>query len=706
MTGFGLLLAALSGLPFVIRNGTDEIPVTAVAGVCARVSPCGTGVQLEVVDPKPDKWPAVYFTFDGYRNLDDVGEVRVRVRNPKTDEVQKVGLKVKAVTQQGQTPGTMKGVRSGVVVLRLPLKIEQYVFDRDPHLKGLKRHPKVVGGTSYTLDRVTSVSVFLEPMSEGGCIAVESVELVPAMGKVGATVLKADELNPWVDEFGQARFADFPAKIRSVEDLKARCRAERAELDARPQAISEADEFGGWKGGPQLPATGHFRTEKVKGRWWLVDPAGRLFFAQGLNCGWDLTPTAVQYREEYFEKLPPREGATAQFWSRIKSVAYRNYYSDPARVPYWAFSFQRYNLWRKHGECDDYLRRNDELMAKRCRAWGVNCLTGASKALRAVSKIPYHVSLGPQSRKIASVRGYWGEMLDPYAPEFASNCVRQAEWLKESRDDPYCIGCTVHNELSWGRNGATLAKSVLAAPDDQPAKVALLALLAERGKSVETASETDLRALGQTFAEKYYSTVRSAIKAVAPEMLYLGDRNDKRNPEVFKAAAKYCDVVTVNVYDYQASVELPPGAEDKPLWVTEFHFGCYDTGYFYASLLPVADQERRAQCYRDYLASVIDSPRYVGANWFCWRDQPITGVIGESANSSCGVVSVTDVPYRELTGAMKAVAAEMYGRRCGKRLGAATFRQNPNDSKCKTEGWKQDLSAAKPSKWTLEGGLQ
>lgn len=146
-------------------------------------------------------------------------------------------------------------------------------------------------------------------------------------------------------------------------------------------------------------------------------------------------------------------------------------------------------------------------------------------------------------------------------------------------------------------------------------------------------------------------------------MLYLGDRNDKRNPETFKAAAKYCDVITVNVYDYQASVELPPGAEDKPLWVTEFHFGCYDTGYFYASLMPVANQAARAACYRNYLTSAIESPNYVGANWFCWRDQPITGVIGESANSSCGVVSVTDVPYRELTDAMKATAAEMYQRR-------------------------------------------
>lgn len=663
------MLAALSGVPFSIQCGTNTIPVTAVAGRCATVSAVtndgGTsaaagGVVVSVVDPKPEVWPAVYLTFDGYRNLDDIAEIRAQVRNLDGVEVRKIGMKVKAETLQGQTPGTWKGIRPGVGVVRLPLKIERYVFDKDPQLKGLKRHPKVAGGSSYTLDKATSIAVFLEPMSVGGRFAVESVEFIPATSAAKVTVLKADELGAWVDEFGQAAFADFPAKIRSVEDLKARDAAERAELDARPNAIPEADEYGGWAAGPQLEATGRFRTAKVDGKWWLVDPAGHLFFAQGMNMGWDLTPTAIQYREEYFQQLPPREGETAPFWTQVKKVAYRNYYSDPSRVPYWAFSFQAYNLWRKYG--DDYLERAREMTAKRCRAWGINCLTGASKELRATSKIPYVVSLSPSSRKIDSAKGYWGEMLDPYAPEFAKNCAGQAQWLLEAKDDPCCIGVTVHNELSWGRDGATLAKSILAAPEEQPAKVALLAILSERGKTAETAEEADLRALGQAFAEQYYSTVRAAIKTVAPELLYLGDRNDKRNPETFKAAAKFCDVITVNVYDYLASVELPPGAEDKPLWVTEFHFGCYDTGYFYASLMPVANQEARAQCYRNYLRSALTSPNYVGANWFCWRDQPITGVIGESANSSCGVVSVTDVPYHELTEAMKATATELYRR--------------------------------------------
>jgi len=654
---------ASEGIPFEITGGGASVKVTAVAGDCARVSKVRDAILMEVVDPKPNKWPAVYFNFDGYYDMDAIGEVHVRVRNP-LEMSQPVSVKIKAITQQGQMPGsqrTLGGKGSRTIVV--PLKIENYVFDKDPQLKGLKRHPKVGGGSSYTLAKTYSISVFLHPMSVGGKFVVESIRLLPISGKREVHVLKADALNPWVDAFGQAKFAEFPAKIHAPEDFRTQYAAEVAELEAKPEAIPDVDEYGGWKGGPQLKATGHFRTEKVNGRWWLVDPAGRLYFAQGLNCGWDLTPTAVQYREEYFEKLPPKEGPTKRFWTQIRNVAYRNYYSDPSRVPYWAFSFQRHNLWLKYG--DEFLRRNYELQAKRCRAWGINCMTGASKELRDVSRIPYHASFSAKSRPIVSAKGYWGELIDPFAPEFETNCLKSAANLLKVKDDPWCVGCTVNNELSWGVNGVALAKSVLRAPDDQPAKVALLKMLAERGKTLEHATDDDYRALGQAVSERYYSTVRRAIKGYAPDMLYLGDRNDKRNPETFVAASKYCDVVTVNVYDFQASVELPPLAEDRPLWVTEFHFGCYDTGYFYASLIPVASQKVRAECYLAYLRSAIDSPSYVGANWFCWRDQPITGVVGESANSSCGVVSVTDVPYRELTEAMKTVAAEMYARRYG-----------------------------------------
>ena len=181
--------------------------------------------------------------------------------------------------------------------------------------------------------------------------------------------------------------------------------------------------------------------------------------------------------------------------------------------------------------------------------------------------------------------------------------------------------------------------------------------------SLTKVADVVLRELGEAVAEKYYSTIRAAIKRVAPDALYLGDRNDRLNPEVFRAASRHCDVITVNVYDHQPRALLPVGAEDKPLLVTEFHFGCYDTGYFFASLVPVESQRERAECYERYLNAAVDNPNYVGAHWFCWRDCPITGQVNEGANAQCGLVSTADIPYSELVQAIRSVSRTMYERR-------------------------------------------
>lgn len=63
------------------------------------------------------------------------------------------------------------------------------------------------------------------------------------------------------------------------------------------------DLYGGGETGPQLPPTGFFRTEKVGGKWFLADPAGRLFFSHGVTCvnGGDVT--LVEGREHGFECL-------------------------------------------------------------------------------------------------------------------------------------------------------------------------------------------------------------------------------------------------------------------------------------------------------------------------------------------------------------------------------------------------------------------
>jgi hypothetical protein len=85
---------------------------------------------------------------------------------------------------------------------------------------------------------------------------------------------------PFVDKYGQFAHADWRFKVKSDDTFKKDLAAETSRLRKPP---SSWDRFGGWKEGPKLKATGHFRTEKVNDKWYLVTPEGSLFFSIGLD---------------------------------------------------------------------------------------------------------------------------------------------------------------------------------------------------------------------------------------------------------------------------------------------------------------------------------------------------------------------------------------------------------------------------------------
>ena len=263
--------------------------------------------------------------------------------------------------------------------------------------------------------------------------------------------------------------------------------------------------------------------------------------------------------------------------------------------------------------------------------------------------------------------------------------------LRSTADDPWCIGYFVDNELSWGKDDRDLARAALLSPATQPAKLAFRAwleqkyatpealntawgtafaswdaFLAATNKPAEKACGTDLEAFHTQIAERYFRVIRDAVKAAAPDKLYLGCRIAWGAPSVYRASAKYCDVVSVNIYSRKANKDLPDGSEDKPMINGEFHFGALDRGMFHTGLVPTGSQEERAACYVAFLESCLAHPRYVGTHWFQWRDQALTGR-GDGENYQIGFLTVTDQPHPELVEAARQVGASMYRTRYGKR---------------------------------------
>ena len=88
--------------------------------------------------------------------------------------------------------------------------------------------------------------------------------------------------------------------------------------------------------------------------------------------------------------------------------------------------------------------------------------------------------------------------------------------------------------------------------------------------------------------------------------------------------------------------------------IGELHFGSTDRGMFWVGVMSAGREEDRGPAYAAYLDAAIADPQIVGAHWFQYADEPLTGRLFDGENAHIGLVAVTDVPY---SGFVAAVAA-------------------------------------------------
>jgi hypothetical protein len=469
---------------------------------------------------------------------------------------------------------------------------------------------------------------------------------------------------PFVDEFGQYRHHEWPGKVRSTEDLARAREAEESALVTHGDP-PEWNQYGGWAAGPQMEATGFFHPVKHDGKWWLVDPEGRLFWSHGIDCiGFDWGTTRIEGREHYFADLPEPGSPLAAF-----------YQGNSGRRGY---RFRQANLWRKHGE--EWRTVSTDLVHRRLRSWGMNTIANwSSPEIYLKRRTPYAVAVHYESRAIEGNH----KLPDPFDPGFREALRTQLQQAKESADDPWCIGYFVDNELNWQRD-AEAARLVVRAPADQSAKQELVKDLRAKYGDVgslnaawgtnhasweallecpeapdEERSYEDLATFFDRMAEEYFRVCRDEVKAAAPSTLYLGCRIHNPNPRVVRAAAGYCDVVSFNCYRYDVrTFELPEGL-DVPIIIGEWHFGALDRGPLHPGLRHVQNQSERAVLYQSYVRSALDHALIVGTHWFQYTDQATTGR-DDGENCQNGFVDICDRPYEETVEACREVGHALY----------------------------------------------
>lgn len=511
----------------------------------------------------------------------------------------------------------------------------------------------------------------------------------------GMRLLDAERfLTDIVDQFGQYSALDWPGKIQTVEDLIA---ADQKEAEQLRRWLAELDDttydrFGGYiHPGIDLEGTGYFRTEKVDGRWWLITPEGNLFYSLGFNQvgAPDLAP--VSGREYMFQSLPEETSPLRPFYSWkpkgwLPDGMYINHYDA--------------NLYRKYGE--QWRELSTQRTIERHLAWGFNTIGNASDARFFEQGLPFVVYITTHQNHPRTIQITDGKAVaDVFAPNYELWMQQALRFARNYSLNPYVIGFFVDNEIAWGgwTTEPKLSESVLALGSDWDAKRVMVDRLQAKYSDISAlnkawgtgfaswdqllqptklthinpAAREDLFDFMLAFVDKYYATVKTVLKRLAPNHLYLGSRFAKPIiPEVVEVAARHADVVSVNVYDLRAFDAIWHSL-DRPVIIGEWHFGAYDRGMLFEGIaLPrTYTQRQRADAYVAYMREILSVPEIVGAHWYEYVDQPLVGR-QDGENGQIGFVTITDIPHYELVEAARDINHSVYRLRLSGSEGNST----------------------------------
>ena len=618
------------------------------------------GVTLKAPQGKWELSPYEFVALDVTNRGREKTTVHCRVDNPGADG------KSHCVTDQVSVDPDVTQTLT-VRIFPVPWKL-----DKPLELVGMRGFPVHEGKLDPA--NVTQLVLYLDHPKADGIFEVDNIR---AGGHV--QVLNTATFLPFIDEFGQYLHKDWPGKTHSVAELTARIQSEEQDLKshAKPQNWNK---YGGWADGPRLKQTGFFHVQKHKGKWWLVDPTGRLFWSHGIDCVRAANATPITNRESYFRHLPDKDSPFAQFYGEA-GRAPQGYYKDHA--PYRTYDFTRANLLRKYGEDFDQLFADHA--HRRLESWGINTIANWSDEKVYLSRqTPYTATISFDAKRLEGSEGYWGKFYDVFDPSFEASLRKRLERERsQTAGDPWCIGYFVHNELAWG-DDVSLALATLISPAGQAAKRVFVedlktnygtieelnqtwgttyasweALLQSQKAPDQTKARLDLEEFYTKTAETYFSTIRRELKRIAPEQLYLGCRFAWVNDRAVRAAVKFCDVISYNRYTYSVEDTKLPDGIDLPAIIGEFHFGALDRGLFHTGLRRAEDQKDRADKYAAYVHGALRNPYIIGTHWFQYLDQATTGR-GDGENYQIGFVDIADTPYAETIQASREVGYALY----------------------------------------------
>lgn len=415
------------------------------------------------------------------------------------------------------------------------------------------------------------------------------------------------EKTPVLDEFSQWKWADWPGKIKSKEQLaKELADEEKTWGDSTQYSYCE---FGGYKDTKAI-ATGFFRVDQVDGKWWFVDPHGHLYLSTGAN------------------------GATGGSRGRPGSqggAGSQRTGGQPANTTG--------NVQLQAAANAPQANPSVDRTSPRLKAWGMT--TGGKGR-------PYIVMMRWPRTGI----NLFG-LPDVYSEDFAKVIDQTANTqCTPLKDDPLLIGYFVGNEPAFdGRENEVI--DMILAGLSSPIQNKLKEFLAQ-GDTPQRRVDFVMNSF-----EKYLDMAIAAMKKYDPNHINLGIRFGGETSDALLRTGRKFDVCSINIYEYEpmAQLERTYRIACRPILIGEFHIGVPANGLG-AGLVQARDQIERGKAYRYYVEQAASVGCFLGAHWFAWGDEPVLGR-GDGENYNIGLVDRNDRAYNELVNAVKATSKRL-----------------------------------------------
>ncbi|MEA4936389.1 MAG: DNRLRE domain-containing protein [Paludibacter sp.] len=381
-------------------------------------------------------------------------------------------------------------------------------------------------------------------------------------------------------------------------------------------------------------STGFFYVKKIDGRWWLVDPDGYA----GLNMAVTTINTAANVADWAYDLM--------------KGLGYNGAgnFITPENLP-----VTQYN--NKSFEPFSYTRRG---LGDRGNV-GPSSSGGFFQRYRA-----YRLTKGYTFPSNLD-NGNYITIMDPEFEEFCDTHAKN--YFAPSANERNLMGVFSDNEINFNQD--QIQNFLKDLPETDPNYISALNFITSKGISKATVISnygSVPNAVKEEYAgilaEWYFSKVSAALKKHMPNHLYLGSRLHGRPRgirQVVEASARWCDVISVNFYNYPTPNEeithpkkWTEWTHDKPCLITEFYVKGLEpsnidlqdgAGYM------VRTQNDRGVFYQNTCLEVLQSGYFIGWQYFRWIDD---------GTSNKGIVSVNNEPWTEMIAYMKELNNQVY----------------------------------------------